>query len=434
MKTVNNSKIELQNTTTTNWFRTAAPYIHTHRNATFVIAFDGETIRSANFDSLLHDLALLTSLGIKLVIAFGARPQIEQQCEAENIPLNYHHNLRVTDDAGLQIAKSVSGQLRLEIEAKLSFSLPHTPMADSSIHCISGNLVTAQPVGIKDGINFEHTGQVRRIDTASIEQQLQLGNIVLLPPLGYSPTGEVFNLSARDVATEAAIALQADKLIFIGDAYPALAYELTLAQAKQALKEDTLTLSAITKASHAGVQRIHLLDRSIDGALLQELFSRDGAGTLISASAFELSRQATIEDVGGVLELISPLEEKGVLVKRSRDRLEMEIEQFTILERDGSIVACAALYPYPDNNIAELACLAVAEDYQGGGRGEQLLNTLEQQAKSAGLLTLCVLTTQTTHWFIEHGFKAGEISDLPIEKQQLYNFQRNAVVLTKNLS
>ncbi len=434
MKTTTDSNISKDNASTTSWFRTAAPYIHAHRGATFVIAFDGETIDSSGFDNLVHDLALLNSLGIKLVLVYGARPQIEQQCKTHNISVNYHQGLRITDDASLKIVKSVIGKLRLDIEAKLSFSLPHTPMADARIRCTSGNLVVARPVGIKDGIDLEHTGEVRRIDTQGIEQQLALDNIVLLPPLGYSPTGEIFNLSAEAIATTTASALSADKLILIGDNQGELARELTVEQAKDVLKNmPSHSLKAAVSACNAGVQRVHLLDRSIDGALLQELFSRDGAGTLISATLFETTRQATINDVGGILELLQPLEANGTLVKRSREHLEIEIDHFTIMERDGAVIACAALYPYADNKIGELACLAVDQDYQDLGRGKQLLSTIEQQAIKFGLTSLCVLSTQTTHWFLEHGFEQAKISDLPIEKQNLYNYQRNAKVFRKIL-
>ncbi|NQY27299.1 MAG: amino-acid N-acetyltransferase [Piscirickettsiaceae bacterium] len=434
MKTINNSANSMTNASTTSWFRAAAPYIHAHRGATFVIAFDGETIASAYFDNLIHDLALLNSLGIRLVLVYGARPQIEHQCKSHNIAINYHQGLRITDDASLKIVKSVIGKLRLDIEAKLSFSLPHTPMADTRIRCVSGNLVMAQPVGIREGVDFEHTGEVRRIDTDGIEQQLVQDNIVLLPPLGYSPTGEIFNLSAEAIATSVASELQADKLIMIGDSQTDLAQELTVQQANEILKDiDNPSLKSAVTACKSGVQRVHLLDRSKDGALLQELFSRDGAGTLISASSFETIRQASIDDVCGILELIQPLEDNGTLVKRSREHLEIEIDHFTVMERDGTIVACGALYPYPNNDIAEIACLAVASDYQRHGRGEQLLSAIEQQANLLGLRYLCVLTTQTEHWFVEHGFSHAKISDLPIEKQQLYNYQRNAKVFSKTL-
>ena len=429
MKTPNDTNIA----TTTSWFRTAAPYIHAHRGARFVVAFDGETIATDGFDSLVHDFALLSSLGIKLVLVFGARKQIDVQSKVHNVAINYHDGLRVTDEKSLKIARSVIGKLRLDIEAKLSFGLPHTPMADAQVRCTSGNLVTARPVGIKDGVDFGHTGEVRRVDSQGINEQLSLGNVVLLPPMGFSPTGEFFNLSYQAIATKVAKELAADKLIFIGDNCDGLARELTVVQADNTTDQHP-TLAAAVDACKAGVKRVHLLDRDQDGALLQELFSRDGAGTLITADLFETTRQATIEDVGGILELIQPLEANGVLVKRSRDHLETEVDHFTVMERDGTVVACAALYPYSDNQIGELACLAVSKDYQDQGRGEKLLSVIKQQAQSAGLSSLCVLTTQTAHWFIERGFKEAEIADLPVEKQDLYNYQRNAKVFSKNLA
>ena len=418
-------------TTTTSWFRAAAPYIHAHSGATFVIAFDGETVAADNFDHLIHDLAILNSLDIRLVLVFGARPQIEAKCEKLDIAVKYHRGLRITDDASLQVARAVVGDLRIAIESKLSFGLPHTPMADSRIRCVSGNLVTARPAGIIDGIDLGHTGEVRRIDAEGIQQQLSNGNLVLLPPLGYSLTGEIFNLSAEAIATAVATRLQADKLIFIGQSNADLPREITLQQVKD---YDHPSLNAAVTACEAGVCRVHLLDRSVDGALLQELFSRDGVGTLISATSFETTRQANIEDVGGILELLQPLEQSGVLVKRSRELLEREIEHFTVMERDGTVVACAALYPYPENNAAELACMAISSDYRHQGRGKQLLTILEKQAKTAGWNTLYVLTTQTAHWFIEHGFQPSSIGDLPMQKQALYNYQRNSSVFRKRLS
>ncbi|WP_438970589.1 amino-acid N-acetyltransferase [Methylophaga sp.] len=418
--------------TTTSWFRTAAPYIHAHRDATFVIAFDGETIDSTGFDPLLHDIAILSSLGIKLVLVYGARPQIEAQCREQNIKVAYHRGLRITDDESLKTAKAVIGKLRVDIESKLSFGLPHTPMADARIRCTSGNLVTARPAGILDGVDLGHTGEVRRVDVNGINQQLNLGNIVLLPPLGYSLTGEIFNLSAEAIATAVATATHADKLIFIGESNRNLPRELTLQEAGDNLAAHP-SISAAVEACQSGVQRVHLLDRALDGALLQELFSRDGAGTLLTATSFETTRQATIEDVAGILELLQPLEDNGTLVKRSRELLEREIDHFTVMERDGTVVACAALYTYPENNMAELACLAVSNSYRSLGRGQQLLSSIEKIALSAGLDSLYVLTTQTAHWFLEHGFKQSEIAELPVAKQALYNYQRNSKVFRKTL-
>ncbi len=414
----------------TDWFRAAAPYIHGHRSATMVIAVDGDTIALSNFDNLVHDLTILVSLGIRLVLVYGAHPQIAEQCQKQHVALNYHQTLPIITDNGLSIVKAVIGQLHLDIEARLSLSMPHTPMADARIRCTSGNLVTAKPVGIREGTDFGYTGEVRRIDVDAIKQQLTSGNIVLLPPLGYSPTGEVFYLPAEAVATKVATALTADKLIFIGDRHTD-ARELTLDQATALLtKPCHHILEAAINACRAGVKRVHLLERTVDGALLQELFSRDGAGTLISANSFEHIRQATIDDVGGILQLITPLEKNGTLVKRSRDVLETYIDHFMVMERDAAVIACAALHPFNDSDITELACLAVAQKYQNLGRGKALLALLEKKVQTDNL---CVLTTQTAHWFLERGFAPANIADLPVAKQALYNYQRNAKAFIKTL-
>ncbi|MCX4189947.1 amino-acid N-acetyltransferase [Methylophaga sp. OBS3] len=430
MESKENTLTDQHFTTTTSWFRAAAPYIHAHGGATFVIAFDGESIADQGFDNLIHDLAILNSLEIRLVLVFGARPQIEAHCHTLNVPVHYHNGLRITDDASMQIARSVIGDLRIAIEAKLSAGMPQTPMADARIRCVSGNWVTARPAGIIDGVDLGHTGEVRRVDSVAIHQQLAQGNMVVISPLGYSLTGEIFNLSADAIATAVAGSLQADKLIFIGQSNENLPREITVNQIHEF---NHPLLNAAKTACELGVDRVHLLDRQMDGALLQELFSRDGAGTLVSATSFETTRQASIDDVGGILELLQPLEANGTLVKRSRELLEREIDQFTVMERDGSVVACAALYPYPENKMAELACMAVASNYRSQGRGKRLLSYLEQRALQNGLSALYVLTTQTAHWFIEHGFQPSNIADLPVEKQQLYNFQRNSKVFKKPL-
>jgi len=252
-------------------------------------------------------------------------------------------------------------------------------MAGAKIRVASGNFVTARPLGVRGGVDFRHTGLVRRVDADAIRRRLDCDAIALIPPLGYSPTGEVFNLTAQDVATNAAIALAADKLIFLtegdglrdADGNPVSNLEPrdvdNILDGRPDLSEDLRdSLIAAADACRSGVKRIHLVSRRIDGALLKELFTRDGAGTLLTATPFEDMRTARIEDVGGLLELIEPLERHGTLVRRSREALETEIDHFTVMERDGMIVGCAALYPYPKDRMAELACLAVHADYQGG--------------------------------------------------------------------
>jgi len=436
-----------------NWFRHSSPYINAHRGNTFVLMLSGESVAEPNFANIVHDIALLNSLGVRLILVHGSRPQISERLQQKSIPSQLHHHLRVTDQETMTCVIEASAIVRAEIEARLSLGLPNTPMAGSRIKVISGNFVTAKPVGVLDGIDMAHTGEVRRIDHEAIIQQLDDGNIVLLSHLGYSPTGELFNLSVEDVATCAATALSADKLIIFGadngvlDSAGALRSELLTRKAErlvshylssledtdQAHTELSRHLEAAVNACRKGVKRCHLISFKEDGALLAELFTRDGSGTMILSESYEQLKKASIEDVGAVLELIRPLEENGTLVRRSREVLENEIERFTLIERDGVVIGCAALYPFADEKVGELACVVVASEYKGGARGDELLRAVEKQAKGQGLEKLFVLTTKTAHWFIERGFVESNVDQLPKEKKALFNLQRNSKVFIRDL-
>ncbi|MFT4938490.1 MAG: amino-acid N-acetyltransferase [Paraglaciecola sp.] len=420
-------------------FRNSAPYINAHRGKTFVLVFGGEAVEEANFANIIHDIALLNSLGVRLVLVHGARPQIDLRVALRNLPVRFEDDIRITDKQTLECVKDAAGSVRSTIEALLTMGLANSPMHGSQIRVCSGNMVVAMPIGVRNGIDFENTGLVRRIDVNGINDHLDDGSIVLLSPMGYSPTGEVFNLSHEDVATQAAVAMQADKLIIFSDRDGIVSEEgrllrnIELDQLYVMLNKPFYAsqkhyLHAIARSLESGISRCHCVSYKQDGALLQELFTRDGAGSLISQSYYEQLREANIEDVGGILKLINPLEEKGILVKRSRERLENEIEQFTLIERDGMTIACAALYPYPDDECGELACVATHTDYRGGNRGERLLHALKEQAKQQGLKSIFVLTTVTAHWFQEQGFVQASLDDLPATKKHLYNYQRNSKV------
>ncbi len=426
------------------WFHHVSPYIHAHRGRTFVICFGGEAVPSSHFAGLIHDIALLSSLGIRLVLVHGIRPQIEDCLQAQGGHSRYVDNIRITDDMALHCVKAACGKVRIEIESLLSMGLTNYPTSQVCIRTVTGNFITARPVGIRNGIDYGYTGEVRRIDTAAIIRQLDEGNIVLIAPVGYSPTGEVFNLLTEEVATEVAIALPAAKWICLIEPDGIFNHEghlirqFTVSEAQDWLKQNPYfepskpILHAI-KACQQGVQRVHLVSRQIEGSLLLELFSRDGIGTLISTDPFEHLRKATIDDVGGILELIQPLEEEGILVRRSREKLEMEINYFIVQERDGMIIACAALYPFVAEHRAELACLAVHPRYRGTNRGDALLAFVEREARQLDITDIFVLTTRTAHWFQERGFTPVELASLPMSRQVLYNYQRNSKVFLKQL-
>ncbi len=426
-------------------FRHSSPYINTHRGRTVVLTIGGDAIAHDNFINIIHDIALLSSLGVRLVVVFGARPQIQQRLDEAGVESSFHRDLRVTQEQQLPLVLQAIGGLRAYLESQLSMGLVNSPMHNARIRVSGGNFVAARPVGVLDGVDFGYTGRVRRVDVAGIEKLLELGHIVLLPPQGYSPTGDAFNLSYEDVGSQVAAALQAEKLImFIDDqglleSDGSLIRELSARQANERLAAGAVTghdaalLKAACDACVKGVRRSHIISYVNDGALLEELFTRDGAGTLVSGDHYEQIREARVEDIGGVLELIQPLEEQGILVRRSREMLETEIDRFVVAERDGTIVGCAALYHYPDEGAGELSCFAVDPNYRRSGRGDDILAMVEKLARGQGVQRLFVLTTQTEHWFRERGFQPSTVQALPGPKLASYNTQRNSKVFVKTL-
>ncbi|MDK9421490.1 amino-acid N-acetyltransferase [Pectobacterium carotovorum] len=430
-------------------FRHSVPYINAHRGKTFVIMLGGEAIEHANFSSIVNDIGLLHSLGIKLVVVYGARPQIDANLTTHHYEPHYHKNTRITDSATLELVKQAAGMLQLDITARLSMSLNNTPLQGAHINVVSGNFIIAQPLGVDDGVDYCHSGRIRRIDEEAVHRQLNSGAIVLLGPVAVSVTGESFNLTSEEVATQLAIKLKAEKMIgfcssqgvtnkegnIISELFPDDAQQRidALEQTGDYHSGTVRFLRGAVKACRSGVRRSHLISYQDDGALLQELFSRDGIGTQIVMESAEQVRRATINDIGGILELIRPLEEQGILVRRSREQLEMEIDKFTVVVRDNLTIACAALYPFPEESIGEMACVAVHPDYRSSSRGDMLLLRVAAQARQQGLQKLFVLTTHSIHWFQERGFLPAEVEMLPKKKQALYNYQRRSKILVLDL-
>ncbi|MCF2856675.1 amino-acid N-acetyltransferase [Pseudoalteromonas sp. SMS1] len=431
-------------------FRQSTPYVNAHRGKTFVVMLGGEAVDQPGYRSIINDVALLTSLGIKIVLVFGARPQFDSALAQADIYSQFHNEIRVTDCASLQIIKQVSGAMQLDITAMLSMSLSSTPMSGTSLNVVSGNFVIAQPLGVDNGVDYHHSGRVRRIDAEGIRHQLDNNSIVLLGPICASVTGESFNLTAEEIATQVALKLGADKMLGFsheagildekGEAVAELMPNEVaqwLAQnsgAASICKSTSAFLHAAIEACRGGIHRCHLVSYREDGALLQELFSLDGIGTQIAPQSSEQLRSATIGDINGVLNLIRPLEELGYLVRRSREQLEMEIEQFMVIERDGLIIACAALYTFPEDEVGEFASLAVHPQYRDADRGSFLLRSVINKARKRGYKSLFALTTRSIHWFLEQGFDCVSVDDLPAKKKSLYNYQRRSKILRLDLT
>ena len=434
------------------WFRAVAPYVHAYRGKTFVVAIAGELIAAGKLNLFVQDMAILHAMGIKLVLVHGFRPQVNEQLRAKGHASKFSHGRRITDPVALDCAQEAAGQLRFEIEAAFSQGLPNTPMANATVRVVSGNFLTARPVGIVDGVDFQQSGLVRKVDAAAIRSAIDIGAVVLLSPFGFSPTGEAFNLSMEDVATGTAVALQADKLLFLtevpgiredrDDPESAIDTELALADAERLLAslpsptqptDAAFYLQHCVKACRGGVERSHILPFAVDGALLMEVYTHDGIGTMVVDEKLESLREATADDIGGILQLIEPFEQDGTLVKRDRTEIERDVGHYTVIEHDGVIFGCAALYPYPEAHTAEMAALTVSPHVQGQGDGERMLKRVEQRARAMGLDSLFVLTTRTMHWFIKRGFQPTDPDWLPDARKRKYNWDRRSQVLVKKL-
>jgi amino-acid N-acetyltransferase len=411
--------------------RGAAPYVHGHNGRTFVIAFPGEICARDDVDRFLADIALLSSLGVRLVLVHGARPQIEAELQIRGIEPRLSGDLRVTDPQAMSAVKAAVGVLRV----------------------VGGTWVVARPVGVRNGIDHQLTGEVRRVDIAEIRQMLAADRVVLLSPVGYSPTGEAFNLRSSDIAQAVATGLGADKLVFIlgtdpgqwrvslsaadnGELSLAAAQTLETEVRKRGLStEDRQCVMSGLAAVRDGVRRVHLIPTDGVSPLLRELYTRDGCGLMISADDdYESTRPATLEDVAGIAELIRPLERAGILLPRSRDQLERDIGSFFVMLRDNMIIACYSLIQYPHESSAEFACVAVHPDYRGQDIAASLLRRARTEARGRGLRRLFALTTRTTHWFLEHGFVHGSPDDLPTARRSAYDGSaRNSLVLVDEL-
>lgn len=434
------------------WFRAVAPYIHMYRGKTFVVGMAGELVAAGKLNVFVQDLSILHAMGIKLVLVHGFRPQVNEQLAAKGQVSRYHRGTRITDAVTLDSAQEAAGQLRFEIEAAFSQGLPNTPMANATVRVVSGNFLTARPVGIVDGVDYMHSGVVRRVDAAAIRRAIDIGALVLLSPFGFSPTGEAFNLTMEEVATATAVALQADKLLFLteipgihedqNDPESAIDTELALVDARRLLAslpppnqptDLAFYLQYCVRACESGVERSHILPLAVDGAILQEVFTHDGIGTMVVDEKLESVHEASADDVGGILQLIEPFERDGTLVRRERTEIERDIANYTVIEHDGVIFGCAALYPYPEARTAEMAALTVSPQVQGQGDGERLLKRIEQRARSLGLESIFVLTTRTMHWFIKRGFVQVDPEWLPEARKRKYNWDRRSQVLVKKL-
>lgn len=438
----------LVNSTFVETFRMSSPYISAHQGLIFVVHIPGALLHEKLFANIMEDIALMRVVGIKLVLVLGPQGLVNEQLQEMGVPTHFVRDIRVTDARTLKVVKEVAGRMRFEIECALAKGVTNMPSA-SRISVVGGNFFSAQPVGIIDGEDFGYTGKVRRIDADAIHKRLDQGDIILLPNVGSSPSGQQFNCNAEEVAAECAAQLKAEKLIFFSrneTLYDRRSGQtisnLSLRSAARYLRmfpdvlpsELRIALQSSVTALDRGVRRAHILNRYVNGVLLMEVFHRDGAGLMISRDLYEGFRPARSNDVNGVEAIIRPLEEQGVLKGRSRTSLERDIRKFVVIERDGMIIACLSLTVMEDDPTwAELGCVAVHHSYRKLGKGDAMLGYTERMAYEKGVRNLFILSTQSFEWFRERGFKEIVVDELPLSRQKAYDQSRRSKIFCKEL-
>lgn len=415
-------------------FRQSSPYINAHRKKTAVIFVSDQALASEYLTRVVYDIALLNSLGMRTVVVLGTRRILSQALEDNGIANSLHQGRRITSAKALQLAKQITGQYRFDLEAKFSNALPNTPMHGANMQVLSGNFVMAKPLGIIDGVDYQFSASVRKVNHQALQNLLDNDAIILLSNIAYGATGECFNVRAEEVAIATAKALQAEKFIIYGSDQELqdLPRELQLAQAKGlAANTASENFACLVEACEAGIDRSHLISFEQDGALLAELFTTNGSGTLLSKSAFESIRKACLQDIGAITHLLAPMAANGQLIKRDQEQLEQHIDYFYVTERDQNIIACAALVPF--DTMAEIASVATDPAFQGDNKASQLLAFLQNKAKQQGFKKVFVLTTQSAHFFLRQGFSPIEISLLPKAKQQTLDKNRGSKAYSKEL-
>ena len=430
-------------------FRLSAKYINLFNQNIFVIALSGYVFNEDQFEKIAQDINILHSLKIKVILVYGARPQVESILVKNKIPVRLVKNMRVTSSAALKHVIEVNGAIRNKIEATLST----IKSVSEGMRLSSGNFLTAMPVGIIDGIDMESTGKIRGVDVEAIKNKLNHHEIVIVSPIGYSPIGQIFNLSYEQTAANIAAAINADKLIYYVDANGILNErgelipELTSEKAHKLIShieekpspesaqnlsyDDFNILKSSVFAIKNKIKKVHLINRHIDGSLIEELFTEKGSGTILTEFSLESFRKATEGDIKNIYRILFPLKKRKILIGRDLTQIKGMINQFYVLEHDKKFVGCVSLNSFKES--LELASFSIEPKYQRLGFGKKLLKLCELEAKKLKYDEIFILTTQSEHWFAENGFKEKSKELMPTFKKKTYQSERNSKYLTKKL-
>ena len=412
-------------------------YVPRFRDRIFVIAIDGEIIESENFSNLLLDLAVLRSLNIRVVLVHGARHQIERRAQVEGITLSNADGSGITDAATLRVGLDAATRLTHELLEGLT---------SVDLRAAYANAIMAYPLGIIGGVDQQHTGKVERVDTETLQYLLEKGVVPVLPPLGFDGDGRTYRVNSDGIAVEVALALKAAKILFLCETgvledEGQLVRQLSIAEAEESLKKRrgamprnlALKLEWAARACREGIPRVHLLDGHQNEALLTEVFSSEGIGTMIYSNDYQQIRKAQKKDVRRIISLIRQSVQNEELVRRTRSDIVNQLDDYWVLEVDRNIVGCIALHPYPKEDMGELACLYVNRASEHSGYGRRLMAFVENLAREKGLGNLFALSTQAFVYLQQKGgFREATPEILPPTRREKYDESgRHSRVLIK---
>jgi amino-acid N-acetyltransferase len=412
-------------------------YVPRFREKTFVVALDGEVARSQNLGNLLLDLAVLRSLSIRVILVHGCGAQLLQLSQERQIPITNADGTGITDEATLKLSIEASHAVLQELMQGLS---------SVDLRASYANVIVAHPAGILGGVDTLCTGRVERVESATLQTFLNEGIIPVIPPLGFDGEGRTFRVNSDAMAVEVAEAIRAVKIIYLapggslregGQLVRQLSVSDTEAMARKRRAEgDFMLVSKLEHAARAcrsGIPRVHLLDGTQNEALLSEIFSHEGIGTMVYSNEYQQMRRALKKDVRAIMALIRESIANAELVRRSRAELTALLDDYWLLEIDRTLVGCVAVHLYPDQQLAELACLYVAKSHEGQGYGRKLMAFAEQLAAKKGAQALLALSTQAYNFFQQKGgFIEVSPDELPPERRKKWEASgRNSKVMKK---
>jgi len=414
-------------------------YVPRFREKIFVVAIDGEIVASPNFANILLDLAVLRSLSIKVILVHGAARQIAQLAAERAVTISNSDGTGITDDATLKVSIEAATNVMTEIMQGLT---------SVDLRAAYANALIAHPAGILGGVDQLNTGRVERVDTKSLHLFLNEGIIPVIPPMGYDGEGKTFRVNSDGIALEVAEAMQAMKVLFLSANEGVLVNgeivgQLSMAEAEEFVKKKrgVIAPSLISKLEHGaracrlGVARVHLLDGRHDEALLSEVFSHEGIGTMIYSNEYQQIRRVFKKDVRAIMTLIRQSVHNEELVKRTRADILAHLEDYWVLELDRNLIGCVAVHLFPEPQMAELACLYVSKSHEGEGHGRKLMAFADQLAAEKGMRKMFALSTQAFNFFQQKGgfFEVGA-DELPAERRRKYEASaRNAKIMLKAL-